>query len=111
MSAAETGLTPGADLAESAGVDQQALTLRSQGKSFAAIAEALGLERGAEANRAFVRALRREPSDRRKTIRSEESRRLDRMAERVRANGSLSAEVTDKRLRAIERLRTSMMAD
>ncbi len=92
-------------------IDEQALTLRSQSKGFGKIAEALGLGRPSDANAAFNRALRRRPPQERATIRAEENRRLDRLAGAVKADASRSKEDVDKRMRAVERLRTRLMAE
>ncbi len=86
--------------------DEQALVLRGQSKGFRTIADALGVGRPTEANEAFNRALRRRPPDEQAAIRSEENRRLDRLADAVRADSARSTDEVDKRLRAIERLRT-----
>ena len=94
---------------ESTDVDDQALTLRGQSKGFRKIAETLGLGRPSEANAAFNRALRRRSPEEQATIRSEENRRLDRLAEAIKADDSRSKEDVDKRMRAIERLRTRLM--
>ena len=75
------------------------------------IAEALGMGRASDANEAFNRALRRRPSEEQATIREEENRRLDRLARAVSAGESRTAEDIAKRLRAVERLRTRLMAD
>lgn len=92
-------------------VDDQALTLRSQGRSFGAIADALGLGRAVDANRAFNRALRRQSPEERSTIRTRENRRLDRMVEGIQADTGMSPDAAQKRLRTIERLRDLLMAD
>ena len=91
--------------------DEQALVLRGQSKGFSKIAEALGMGRASDANEAFNRALRRRPSEEQATIREEENRRLDRLARAVSAGESRTAEDIAKRLRAVERLRTRLMAD
>lgn len=100
--AAETSAT---DTTE---VDERALALRSQGKGFGTIADTLGLERALDANHAFNRALRRRSAEEQATIRSHENQRLDRLADAVHANGALSPDEAEKRLRAIERMRTRL---
>lgn len=92
-------------------VDDQALTLRRQGKSFGTIADTLGLERVFDANQAFNRAVRRLPAEERAAMLSHENQRLDRLADSVRAHASLSAEEADKRLRTIERMRNRLRGD
>jgi hypothetical protein len=96
---------------EGTDTDEQALTLRSQSKGFGKIAKALGLRRASDANVAFNRALRLRPPEERATIRAEENRRLDRFAGAVTADASRSKEDVDKRMRAVERLRTRLMAE
>ena len=96
---------------ESTDVDEQVLVLRSQSKGFGKIADALGLAKPSEANEAFNRALRRRPPDEQATIRSEENRRLDRLANAIKTDEARTPEDVDKRMRAIERLRTRLMAD
>ena len=92
-------------------VDEQALVLRSQSKGFGKIAETLGLGKASDANEAFNRALRRRPPEEQETIRAEESSRLDRLAGAVKADATRSKEDVDKRMRAVERLRTRLMAE
>lgn len=92
-------------------IDDQALILRGQSKGFGKIAEALGLKKPSEANEAFNRALRRRPPEEQATIRTEENRRLDRLANAVKADESRTKEDVDKRMKAIERLRARLMAD
>ncbi len=96
---------------ETTDLDEQALVLRSQSRGFRSIAEALGLGRPTEANEAFNRALRRRPPDEQAAIRAEENSRLDRLADAVRHDSARSAEEVEKRLQAIERLRTRLMSD
>ena len=85
--------------------------MRGQGRSFGAIANALGFGKAVDANRAFIRALRRRPPEERTSIRTQENRRLDRIAAGIRANDGLSADDAQKRLRTIERLRALLMTD
>jgi hypothetical protein len=95
----------------SAEQDQEALELRLKGRAFSAIASELGMDRSSDANLAFNRALRRQPTLARDQIRADENRRLDRLAVAVRANGSLAEDEATKRLRTIELLRARLMAD
>lgn len=92
-------------------IDEQALVLRRQSTGFGKIAQALGLERAHDANEAFNRALRLLAPEEKATVRAEEGRRLDRLATAVSADGTRSKEEVDKRLRAIERLRSRLMTD
>ena len=97
--------------AEPTELDEQALALRRQSKGFGKIAQALGLSRPSDANEAFNRALRRRPPEEQAAIRVEENDRLDRLREAVAADNQRTKEEVDKRLRAIERLRTRLMSD
>ena len=100
-----------AEAGVSAERDQEALELRLKGRAFSAIATELGMGRSLDANLAFNRALRRQPTVAREEIRAGENRRLDRLAVAVRASGSLAEDEATKRLRAIELLRARLMAD
>jgi hypothetical protein len=91
--------------------DEEALVLRLQGRAFGTIAKALGMERAAEANLAFNRALRRRPADTRDLIRADENQRLDRLASTVRTDDLLNENEATKRLHTIEVLRARLMAD
>ena len=96
---------------ESTDTDEQALALRTQSRSFAKIAESLGLSRADDANEAFNRALRRRPLDEQATIRVAENARLDHLQRAVTADENRTQEDIDRRLRAVERLRTRLMSD
>lgn len=93
---------------ESTETDDQVLTLRLQSMGFGKIAQTLGLGRAREANEAFNRALRRRPPEEQATIRSGENRRLDRLANAIKADESRSEQEVEKRMRAIERLRSRL---
>src|SRR5262245_4561239 len=56
-------------------IDADALRLRESGRSFAAIAQALGLKRATDARAAFLRALRTQPDDERVLIAARERNR------------------------------------
>ena len=91
--------------------DEQALDLRVKGKSFPAIAKALGYERPLLARQAFIRALRRKPEAVRADLRRQEMGRLDAMAEVFRSSQNLDSEEIAQRLRALDRLREMLLAD
>jgi hypothetical protein len=91
--------------------DEQALELRVKGKSFSAIATALGYERPLDAREAFIRALRRKPEAVRDDLRRQEMDRLDAMAEVFRSSQNLDSEEIAQRLRAVDRLREMLLAD
>jgi hypothetical protein len=96
---------------EAAGLDEQVVGLRTQGRSFAAIARTLGLEGARQAHEAFSGALRRRPAPERAELREAESVRLEALAESTRAREDLTPEQVNKRLRTIERLRQTVMMD
>ena len=81
-----------------------------KGETFVGIAKALGLTHTDDANLAFNRALRLRPAEEQATLRARESKRLDRQAEKVRANAELSPDDIEKRLHTIERLRARLAA-
>jgi len=89
-------------------VDQQVLRLRGEGQPFARISRDLGLSRGIDAQRAFVRALAQLPASDAKQVRAEELTRLDRLAERVRGDAKQNDLDRVRRLKTIERMRTQI---
>ena len=90
--------------------DEQALELRCKGRSFAAIAKALGFARASQANEAFNRALRTRPKKDQTAIRDEENRRLDDLADRLRSRTDLSKDQVDNQIKIITRMREVLMA-
>lgn len=91
-------------------VDDKVLELRSGGGSFKSIAETLGLEKSGAAIKAFNRALRQRPASEQETLLGDELHRLDQMEARVRANTSLEGSESERRLRAIVRIRAMVSA-
>jgi hypothetical protein len=89
-------------------LDDKVLQLRGDGQAYARISRRLGLDRGADAQRAFVRALNRLPASEAKEVRAEEMSRLDRLAERIRGDVDQNDTDRDRRLKAIERMRTEI---
>ncbi len=87
-------------------VDEKVLRLRGEGQPYARISRDLGMDRGADAQRAFVRALRRLPTSDAKRVRAEEVSRLDRLAARVRGDAKQNDTDRARRLKTIERLRS-----
>jgi hypothetical protein len=65
----------------------------------------LGLERAADAQQAFRRALRRLPAPDAKRVRDREVSRLERLAERVRADTTKNDLDRARQLKTIERMR------
>lgn len=86
-------------------VDDRVLQLRGQGQAYARISRDLGLGRAADAQRAFRRALGRLPSPDAERVRGEERSRLDRLAERVRADVTSDDAARQHRLEAIAQMR------
>lgn len=92
-----------ADLSEA--TDNEVLRLRGEGQAFARISRELGLAKAVDAQRAFHRAVGRLPTAEQEQVRQEEMSRLDRLAARVSADTSSSADDRTRRLAAIDRLR------
>lgn len=92
-------------------VDETVLRLRGQGQPYARISRHLGLERAADAQHAFRRALRRLPVSDAKRVRAEEVSRLDRLAERVRGDAKQDDMDKARRLKTIERMRSQISGD
>jgi hypothetical protein len=84
------------------------LTLRESGKSFSAIARALGFERATEAHRSYVRALgSREGDERRQLIKNEEAR-LEQLELRIRQRDADDASKIERRLLGVQKLREAI---
>ncbi|HET9732446.1 MAG TPA: hypothetical protein VFP54_07185 [Acidimicrobiales bacterium] len=96
---------------DSDGIDEQVLAMRGQGRSFARIAAAVGLDKASQANVAFNRALRRQSPEEQEEIRSKENARLDRLAASVQSDEALSEADAERRLATVERLRARLMRD
>ena len=88
--------------------DKQTLVLRDEGRSFAGIAQLLGLEDAHAANAAFNRALRCRPKTQQEWLRSREMTRLDAVASRVRERDDLSVEEVVRRLRGVKQQRQAL---
>ena len=91
--------------------DDEVLELRTAGQSFAAIARKQGHGRASEAREAFNRAIRRRPAKVRAGLRIQEIARLDAMVEAFRSSRKLDQAEIAKRLRAVDQLRASLVAD
>ena len=81
----------GAPSATAPSVDKQQLgdqviALRSEGKSFASIANTVGFERSVEAFALYLNAVSARSVPEQKKLRLEESKRLDELERRARAN-------------------------
>lgn len=86
-------------------VDDRVLQLRGEGRAYARISRDLGLERAADAQQAFRRALRRLPAADAERVRGEELSRLDRFAERVRVDTTRNDMERARQLKVIDRMR------
>jgi enoyl-CoA hydratase/carnithine racemase len=91
--------------------DERVVVLRSQGRSFAAIARLVGFGAAREAVEAFDRALRQRPAEERRRLRTEELTRLGRLSHHLEARPDLSAEELARKLGALQRLRVMVGAD
>jgi hypothetical protein len=92
-------------------IDEEVLRLRCLGQPYARISRDLGLDRAADAQHAFRRALRRLSDGDAKRVREEEVSRLDRLAERVRADTSKDDVDQARQLKTIERMLTQIRDD
>jgi hypothetical protein len=92
-------------------IDEKVLQLRGQGLAYARISRDLGLERAADAQQAFRRALNRLPEPDAERVRDEELSRLDRLAERVRADTARNEMDRARQLKTIERMRGHIRDD
>jgi len=90
--------------------DGEVLALREQGRSYATIARALGLEGAIQANAAFVKALRRLPSAEQESLRGHEMARLDALGERLRQRSDMDEAEKARRGRSLDRLRKRLTA-
>jgi len=89
-------------------IDADALALREGGRSFAGIAQALGLKRATDARQAFLRGLRSRPEHERKLITARELERLDLLEARVRSRDAQDPEKLARRLVALAALREGL---
>jgi hypothetical protein len=88
--------------------DEQALSLRDTGRSFAAIASGLGLKRASDARAAFLRGLARQPEAERLALSQRELERLDKLETRIRDRDRDEPEKMERRLAALERMRETL---
>ena len=88
--------------------DDQALSLRDSGRSFAAVASALGLKRATDARAAFLRALARQSEGERHRLCERERERLDTLEARIRDRDSEEPEKMERRLAGLARMRETL---
>ena len=84
------------------------MRLRETGKSFAAIAEALGMKRAKDALAAVRRAWQRRPDEERAQLFANERVRLDQLEARIRDRDQNDPERLERRLAALEELRAGL---
>jgi hypothetical protein len=89
-------------------VSERVIELRSHPRSFAYIANELGLGHARDAFTAFLLALQSRPAVEQRSLRSEESGRLDDLEKRTRRRSA--PEHLDRKLAAIALLRKRLMA-
>jgi hypothetical protein len=90
-------------------LDEEVVTLRETGRSYAAVARSLGLKRAADAHASFVRALRSRPDGERAAMAERESGRLDLLETRIRGRDAEDQTKLDRRLAALEKLRQTIL--
>ncbi len=101
-------MTPRKAAPKSSSLGDQVVTLRSEGKSFAAIAKSIGVERSLEAFELFVATAAKRPTRERTQLRADENKRLDVLERR-------NASVTDEKVRvrrqaSLAKLRARLVA-
>jgi hypothetical protein len=92
-------------------VDQKVLELRGQGRGYAQICRDLGLDRTADAQQAFRRALLGLPEVDAARVRGEELSRLERLAGKVREDATRNEVDRERQLKAIKRMRAHVRDD
>jgi len=85
--------------------DEEALTLRDSGLSYAAVAKSLGFKRAIDAQEAFFRALRKRDHDEQKRLIERETARLDELETRIRDRDAGDPGKMARRLEALAQLR------
>ena len=89
--------------ADHALVGDRVIELRSEGNSFAAIAESVGLERSLDAFGAFVAAVAARPAAEQTRLRAEENTRLDTLERRIQQQPDGADR--DRRIASVRKLR------
>jgi hypothetical protein len=86
-----------------AALGDKVLELRTAGKSFAAIASAVGVEKKVDALRLFLAAIDTRPAKEQAELRKAENRRLDALERKARANED--ADARERGLASVVKLR------
>jgi hypothetical protein len=90
-------------------VDEEVVSLREGGKSYSAVASAVGFKRATDAHAAFVRVLRSRPEAERAALSHRESQRLDQLEQRIRTrDAGGDAAKLERRLAALSELRQKL---
>jgi hypothetical protein len=89
--------------------DEDALRLRDEGNSYAAVARTLNLKRANDALAAFRRALHQRPDDEQARLIERERHRLDELETRIRDRDKDDPTRLERRLAALESLRGSFL--
>jgi len=89
-------------------VDEQALALRERNASYSTIARQLTLARATDAHRAFIRALSSRSGDEQQKLVANERVRLEELELRIRDRDAKDPEKLERRLKALENLRTAL---
>ena len=89
-------------------LDEEVVALRERGKSYSAIASALGMKRAVNANEAFVRAMRSLSEKERTTMQQREFARLDQLEARIRSRDAQQPDKMQRHLVALEALRDGL---
>jgi hypothetical protein len=90
--------------------DTRAYELRSQGRSYGAIARELGYPNAPSATEAFLRVLHSRPAEAQLDVRAAEHTRLGGLAEHVKADTSLDPAAMTRRLAVIQRMHDAVDA-
>jgi hypothetical protein len=90
------------------GSDEEALRLRDEGRSFAAVARTLNMKRANDARASFLRALRSRPEDEQAKLIERERARLDQLEVRIRDRDKDDQVRLDRRLAALETMRSAI---
>lgn len=88
--------------------DADALALREEGRSYAAVARNLGLKRATDARQAFLRGMRARPDEERRLIADRERGRLDKLELRIRERDADDPVKLERRLTALAQLRLGL---
>jgi hypothetical protein len=90
-------------------LDEEVVALRETGRSYASVAQALGIKRASDAHAAFIRVLRARPDEERAALAEREGQRLDKLEARIRGRDAAEPEKMERRLGALEKLRQSIL--